>query len=606
MFKIKKMKVGKENIVLLTLFSVIAVMCFFLFIFKFDITITAANSYALLEGHFKDFYDYNITTLGHETVYGIFIYIIFAIWNIIPFLFGVRTINGNLPLWVVYWNKLFLLVALCACAFLIYKIAIRIKFNVRTAITIVIAFLTMPLLFFLVNIQASYDILYVFFLLLGYLSYLEEINSSFKWKYNLFFGLSICIKPFALFYYLPLLLLCDKKVKNIIVNCFVTLIPYGLFQFLFLGSSAFEKVITFNVGNIGALFNNSSQFWTPFIFGYIVLCAYSYWKEKDEDDQLFFQDTIMVCNFTSFVFIGFAAYHPQWIMSAIPFWVLAAYHNKRHIGYMLCMLILTCSYYVLFSLQPEVCVDERMFYLLPSKGIGELSSATFKLSDIYKIDDIRIPYTIVSGMTFVLAIFSHRKFNYKSDELETIDLVRNRFERRLVSFVSFVGIMAYVVPTILCWYPPSFFSRTLAGWDISSIKPNITTPWVDSKGYSEYIYSDKQQNVEKIELFVTWWDKQYDDADYLYIDIYNDKNEHVCNKSVLLSDLTNSLVEIPVNLEFEENKWYRIDIRGCSDNEEDLVALGVYDNYDPEKIYMTREEIICPQVVSINVIGTPK
>ena len=140
------------------------------------------------------------------------IYIIFAIWNIPLKILGINPVNGKLPIFALYWNKMLLIFFLLACAVCLYQIALKINIEKESARSIMVAFLAMPLMFFIVVLQGSYDILYVLFLLIGFWLWIGENNTKTNVLASLFFGLSICIKPFAAFYYLILLLLKEKNI----------------------------------------------------------------------------------------------------------------------------------------------------------------------------------------------------------------------------------------------------------------------------------------------------------------------------------------------------------------------------------------------------------
>lgn len=507
----------------------ISVVLFLLFCFEYDLQQTASSSYAILSGHILDFYDYNIKTKGLETVYGIFIYIIFAIWNIPLKILGINPVNGKLPIFALYWNKMLLIFFLLACAVCLYQIALKINIEKESARSIMVAFLAMPLMFFIVVLQGSYDILYVLFLLIGFWLWIGENNTKTNVLASLFFGLSICIKPFAAFYYLILLLLKEKNIFYIIKNGIITILPYLLFNVLYMKSESYQTVLAFNKRNLGNFFANSFTYLCPFIF--------------------------------CFIFI--------------------------------------------FALEPEVNVNQNMFYLLTNRGIGNLDASVFSIDKFYKIKDIRIPYSIVSVGTFLLAFFSQKKFS-KDLKVVKVDYKKWDYNKGILLFVFGVGVLAYVIPALLCWYPPKFMERIVVGKDLENNIPSTTTNWVDLDGYDQFFYLKDSIYATKLELSVYTWDKKYNDDDKITITLLNQENDIVCNKDIALKEISSPIVSVDVNENLQGNQWYTVEIKGNSEAEADQAALGVYTDYNKEQMYLCKNGIECNQTLAMNINGKYK
>lgn len=79
------------------------------FTFVYDLWHTSACSFAYLNGHFADFYDWkiNVSNIG-TIVYYSTIYLLFAIWNIPLRLFGITNIEQN-SAFILLWVKVFCL-----------------------------------------------------------------------------------------------------------------------------------------------------------------------------------------------------------------------------------------------------------------------------------------------------------------------------------------------------------------------------------------------------------------------------------------------------------------------------------------------------------------
>lgn len=105
-------------------YLVVLALCFLLFQ-QGDLSHTTASSYAYLNGHFADFYDYNKKHMGGND-YLPLIYLIFAIWNIPLHLFGLTSSMGGMDVLSpieIAWAKLLLVVFFFAAAKVLAKIS---------------------------------------------------------------------------------------------------------------------------------------------------------------------------------------------------------------------------------------------------------------------------------------------------------------------------------------------------------------------------------------------------------------------------------------------------------------------------------------------------
>lgn len=582
----------------------IAIFCFFMFYFDWDVRQTAASAFGLLEGHILDFYDYcwNIEGLAHGTIYEIVIYIIFALWNIPLYIFGVRPNGAELGVFASLWNKLLLVIVFFACGFLLKAIAKKMELSEKRNKSVICVWCAMPLLFFLVMIQGSYDILYIVFMLAGIYFWLDTESMKSVILFNVFFGIAICIKPFPIFYYLIILLIKEKNVFRIIGNGMLMALPYGLCKIIYIHSPGYKAVLAFNGGNLSSVYANAFTYLVPFIVIYLFICAKAYWYDVEKQDNI---DVLFLCNLASFSFIGFSNYHPQWIMGAIPFWVLSFFYNKRKEGYALVVFVLTVAFYMLFGLEPEVHVNQDMLYLLSNKWLGVASEPVFSINKFYLVNDIRIPYSIVSACVFILAYFSQRNFCLSEQLLARTSIIERKLKGLLVT-IFIAGVLAFIIPALLCWFPPKFMERRVAGENIESNIPDTTTVWIDEMGYKEYFWCDKDCKISTLGLYVYTWDKKYSEDDVIYLKLMDSSDKEIYTYELNLDTITNNLVYIPVKGELKEGEWYSITFSGVSNEEEDLAAIGVYNVYDTSRLSLKRGDVDCNQTIAFNIVGTLK
>ena len=269
-------------------------------------------------------------------------------------------------------------------------------------------------------------------------------------------------------------------------------------------------------------------------------------------------------------------------------------------SYLFVMFVLTVVYYILFGLQPAVHVDQSMLFALTSKGFGHINAPALTIDKFYYIDDIRIPYSIVSACTFVLAYFS--QIQYGEKEVEYKSKKEFNFWKKAVFIV---GVLFYVIPAILCWFPPKFINRTIIGNDIVKVQPDTTTNWCDTHGYQESFLLPYDAEIQTIDFYAYSWDKIYSNDDVLFVSLL-DKNGVVLEKqNIELNKLSDPLISIEVDKRLHGNEWYTLSINGSSDEEKNLVALGVYNQTDPKTMITYRTDNACNYNIAINVKGKP-
>ena len=187
-----------------------------------------------------------------------------------------------------------------------------------------------------------------------------------------------------------------------------------------------------------------------------------------------------------------------------------------------------------------------------------------------------------------------------------VDYKKWDYNKGILLFVFGVGVLAYVIPALLCWYPPKFMERIVVGKDLENNIPSTTTNWVDLDGYDQFFYLKDSIYATKLELSVYTWDKKYNDDDKITITLLNQENDIVCNKDIALKEISSPIVSVDVNENLQGNQWYTVEIKGNSEAEADQAALGVYTDYNKEQMYLCKNGIECNQTLAMNINGKYK
>lgn len=427
----------------------VLVLCFLLFQ-QGDLAHTTASSYAYLNGHFSDFYEYNKKYMGRND-YLPLLYIIFAIWNIPLYLFGSLS---SPELWQqlspieLAWAKLLPVIFFFASAMVLAKISKLIADGdggVPSSAAVIFA--TAPIAIFAVFIFSQYDIIGVFFTLLGFYFYLKKDLLRFA----CFFSVAISFKYFALIIYVPLILMAEKNCINIVrlmlIGIFVTAAEYAIYSQskVFqakIFSLALTKITESSTDNAGWSFSNPKLYLAAL---YLLGCCYVYFKKFNIESE--WKKTAVLVPIVAYGLM-FAAvrWHPQWLIIVMPFFALAyTYIKNRTLLAYLDLLGMLAFVWMIVNIFPYN-VDVTMI----KHGVLKdyIPQPPLIISDFMKQDAFSIFQSIFNVYLFlpvlVILLQSFSKQRAASKKLS----------ERLVFIRFFAGVSCFLLPALLCTYIP--------------------------------------------------------------------------------------------------------------------------------------------------------
>lgn len=306
--------------------------------------------YALFEGHPLSYYSYAAAIPGgtpnREVVcgaaYDFTIYAFFAVWNFPAWLY--ERISGNYAessLICMMWAKLMLPVIAIVIARGMKMILEFITKSDRDTAAMIYAYSFSGILMMAAYSVGQYDIIGVLFAVYGVYYFLKK---DYK-KFYLFFGAAITCKYFAVFLFVCLVLLHEKRIlyiiRNLAAGCYLMAIEKVLFSF---GKSyaslhpSVEKVhTTGSKGVVGTLLLSSRVQYlfhlkapmgvdnmSVFIFLVALICVYCY-LQKREETYNFYYKVIYIAFAVNAVFILFTASTPYWAIVMVPYMILLIY-----------------------------------------------------------------------------------------------------------------------------------------------------------------------------------------------------------------------------------------------------------------------------------------
>ena len=405
-----------------------------------DVKLTGNRSF-LMYKHFADFYEASYRQSGgYWANYLPSTFIAYAIWNLPLYL------TGHAPEAILtnsfvnmMWYKFLPVILYFATAQLMYRIGMKLGFGEKKSLLCKFAFLVFPMGVFSQFIFSQYDIFTVFFMALGLYLYLEGK----MWQFALAFGMAATFKYHAVLYFLVLILLREKKIRNLLRYAVIMALPLMVEILPNLGSEAFRR----NVFGFGALDYVKKPFALGFFSGINLLAAvaafvlvWAYQKKVEEEETLA-SWAIFFCVAVSFAIFGFSTWNPQWILLMAPFLVLNIFINQN--GNLLLMItnIFMVAMYIFCS---QSMVDERVL----NGGILKylLKDRTFavRMWDLYRFHDQELLCTAMWIVLLLYVVFGHPRYHKNKGSVISKGLV---WQIR-TAFV--IGVAAFVVPMSVC------------------------------------------------------------------------------------------------------------------------------------------------------------
>ncbi len=321
---------GKIDILLLSVLLLVTTVSFL----YGDVMVTLEHSFnfldSVLSGRFLEFYQIAIenSTFGHPAVYEFPIYVIFAIWNLPVYIankvIGVDYLNSTLCL---MWCKLMMIVFTIIAARLVYQIGEQLGFLKERCKWAVFFFLTAATVVIPVFVIVQYDIVSVVFMLLGIKAYMREENK----KFILWFMLANTLKLFAVFIFIPLVLLKEKRLIWIGIEVLSGLFGLLICKVIFQGNAAYQASTTgFSDTMIERLQATGINWqYDGFVIPLFVLlmvgvCIFAYAKQTvNLEEKSRFAIYLPLVVFLGF--LGLVPFNPYWMILVAPYSVLVIF-----------------------------------------------------------------------------------------------------------------------------------------------------------------------------------------------------------------------------------------------------------------------------------------
>ena len=418
--------------------------CFFMYLHT-DILHTGGSSLAYLNGHFLDFYDYNEKMMGGNN-YLPTTYIIFAIWNIPLKILGIVQ-NPTMQVGIVarLWYKCLTTCFYIGTGYVIYKIGRKIKLDAKQSMLMAFLFWTNPIAIFSQFIFGQYDIITAFFMTLGLYYFIVGKDEGFVISY----AVALTCKYFALLFFVPLLLIREKQIANIIKKLLSVVLLYIIEVLIYMPSEAFRNGI-FGFSATGYIFNlsldNGYTQISVAVVAWIMVCAVAYFIDVKYVE---IEWVIFLLNIVTFICFGLSMWHPQWLLYAVPVWTLGTALGRKKEIYILLDLLLYIIFIVFVTNWWQGTVDQGLLKngILKVFMDVNLIGQNLMMKDLYILNNKNLLFSSFVPVLLVTVVFKHPKFLQKIEEVQ----IDNYIAYIRVRYI--LGILFFIVPSMVClWY----------------------------------------------------------------------------------------------------------------------------------------------------------
>ena len=313
------------------LFFTLAFVMAFFFMSHPDLWETANHSYVFLEsvfsGNFMNFYEFcaahnNTYYYINVANYNIMIYILFGLWELPVFIFNQIF---SLPMneqFIIYWAKIVCVAFYIGCGYMVKRLCRALGISENKAAMAAMFFLFNPIAFYSPMAMGQYDTLCLFFTLWALCYYVENDMT----KFSFVIGLGIVFKFFPLLILVPLVLLKEKKILNILKYGAMSMWLYIPTTALFLGrtgnAAAFTKAMIERMFMVTADIGMGRPSVFMICYALIVFAAFL-WSPKGNHAANYTAIYMSMAVFgLLYVFIH---WHPQWLVLMIPFVVVTTF-----------------------------------------------------------------------------------------------------------------------------------------------------------------------------------------------------------------------------------------------------------------------------------------
>lgn len=421
--KSKSSILSKTSIVIFLFAFLIVFLCFIYGDIQYTSVHTLNFVRAITQGNPLGLYSYNYGVIinGNWTCvcYDLPIYFIFMAWNSVLYvIYNFFKFDIAHNFFSLIWIKSMLIAFLIACCVAIKKICMTFDMSKDKIKLAIFLFISSPLVFSSLYFMSQYDIIPLFFILMGTYNYIIKKDKQFI----LWFAFAIPLKLFAIFPFVPLLLLRNKSLKEIIPKSVLVMIPLFLSKFIQMFMPLYKASVTsFTDSMLNKLINSANinigmSSISIFLLCYILICFYAYKNDKQSD---FKYKTIYVTFATYAILFLTIKAHPYWYIYLTPFLSIIFMLNTKHFKLNLILEIIMCSSIILLQINlynhcfRNIMINDMLFSVTTNIRINNYESirSIFNYINLAKYSSIFMTIYFVSTIVILYLNQSQKTSN---------------------------------------------------------------------------------------------------------------------------------------------------------------------------------------------------
>lgn len=351
---------SKWELLELALTAVLLLVSFLVFYYT-DYSDTLDNAVLLAEsivnGQFTEFYGYSAANASVYTTYTadypLLMYLIFLMWNLPTVIAHLITgFDYMASMTALLWCKALIGLALLAVFVVLRKLVALYREEEHIQNLVGILFLAGSCTILPSMVMVQYDIFSIFFMLLGIYYYLKADEK----KFLLFFAIAIPLKTFAIFVFLPLILLREKSVIRIGIKTLLVFALQLLGELPFLGDPYYRICMDSQNGDAMKLLLESSVRVAEydinlFLIGFLVVCVLCYlYKPIAEDQKRDLYTGLYACLAGMASLLLFIDARAYWIILLVPFLLPVIFFDRERSKTNLLLFLVSTTAYSVYSL----------------------------------------------------------------------------------------------------------------------------------------------------------------------------------------------------------------------------------------------------------------
>ena len=351
-------KIDTISVVMIAIVLLVAYAVFYYMDYSDTLDNSVLLAKSIFNGNFSNYYRYAAENASEATVfsanYNVFLYGIFMIWNIpIIILHKITGFNYMYSTAALLWCKSLILCSTVATSYVLKRIIATYTGNKKIqklgqCLFIVGSCTVIPAL-----VVCQYDILSLFFMMLGIYFFLKDRRKLFF----ISFMLAIPLKSFAIFVFIPLILIKEKRIPHIIINIVGGLLIQLLCKLPFLGDEWYGICINSqNRDAIDLIIKSSIVIGDEkanilvnlFLIGFVGACVFAYKIKSNEDNYKY--KVIYTVSFVMAIFCTSVLIRAYWIILVVPFLIMIALFNRKYFRINVLLYIIGTACYSVYSL----------------------------------------------------------------------------------------------------------------------------------------------------------------------------------------------------------------------------------------------------------------